>query len=61
MTKKQSRSVFRSNTHYYCLKCVNEIMPFSSLKNVDPDIVPQGRTATTASSESKKILDLEFK
>ena len=29
-------------------------MPFSSLKNVDPDIVPQTRTTASASAETKR-------
>ena len=41
MTKKQSRKVFRSNEHYYCYKCINEILPFSNQKSVDPDKAPK--------------------
>ena len=56
MTKKQSRRVFRSNAHYYCFKCINEILPFSNQKNIDPDSVPPSQT-TLSSEIVKKCSD----
>ena len=52
MTKKQARSVFRSNTHYYCIKCVNEVLPFSGEKDMDSEMSTK---ADTNLSEVKAI------